>query len=528
MPRMSSVAAGSPARAAVRWAGRRELLSSRVIAVAAGACALTAVSLAFRSTALGAGFWIDEGLTAGISSHDLLDIPGVLRQDGSPPLWYLLAHLWTEAIGSRSEVTLHLLSLVFALLTVPVAVWAGRSLFGARAGWLAGGLAAVNPYLTYYAQEARMYSLLVLLGLVFAATFLHAFAFGRRRYLVPFAVSLALLLYTHAWALFLAVAAVLALVPLLRAAPNPQALRRDAVLAFGGAALAFAPWLPTLVSQVRHTGAPWAVRPGFESLLGVPQVLLGGEGTALALLIGGGAGLVAAFEGRRERSRDALLALALLCLAGVCAAFVASQISPAWATRYFATFLGPLLLLAGAALARARNLGLAVAAIVLVLWFGPRTFDVEHKSNEQDLTAEIESHLRPGDLVVVTHPERVPVVSYYLPAGLRYATPIGFVADPGVMDWRDALDRLRAADPDATARRVLAGVRPGQQVLLLRPIIRHANWESDWTSLVRQRSAEWARAFEGSARLERILRAPSIGSGPAPRGVRGLLYRVTQ
>ena len=53
--------------------------------------------------------------------------------------------------------------------------WAARSLFGARAGWIAALLAALNPFLTYYAQETRMYSLSALLGLLVATTFLHAF-----------------------------------------------------------------------------------------------------------------------------------------------------------------------------------------------------------------------------------------------------------------------------------------------------------------------------------------------------------------
>ena len=33
--------------------------------------------------------------------------------------------------------------------------------------------------------------------------------------------------------------------------------------------------------------------------------------------------------------------------------------------------------------------------------------------------------LRPGDLVVCAQPEQVPVLSRYLPPGLRYLTPLG-------------------------------------------------------------------------------------------------------
>ena len=43
---------------------------------------LVGVSLALRTHAIHARFWIDEGLSVGVSSHSLTDIPGVLRLDG--------------------------------------------------------------------------------------------------------------------------------------------------------------------------------------------------------------------------------------------------------------------------------------------------------------------------------------------------------------------------------------------------------------------------------------------------------------
>ena len=48
-----------------------------------------------------ARFWIDEGLSVGIASHPLVDIPGVLRQDGSPPLYYLLLNALDERLRRR-------------------------------------------------------------------------------------------------------------------------------------------------------------------------------------------------------------------------------------------------------------------------------------------------------------------------------------------------------------------------------------------------------------------------------------------
>ena len=65
---------------------------------------------------------------------------------------------------------------MFAVLAVPAAWWAARGLFGpTRRPGSAALLAATNPFLTQYAQETRMYALVVLLGLLACGTFGRAF-----------------------------------------------------------------------------------------------------------------------------------------------------------------------------------------------------------------------------------------------------------------------------------------------------------------------------------------------------------------
>ena len=57
----------------------------------------------------------------------------MLRHDGSPPLYYLLLHVWMSAFGS-SESSTHTLSLIFGLLTIPAGAWTAWTLFGRWAG----------------------------------------------------------------------------------------------------------------------------------------------------------------------------------------------------------------------------------------------------------------------------------------------------------------------------------------------------------------------------------------------------------
>jgi mannosyltransferase len=487
---------------------------------------LIGVSLALRTQAIHARLWIDEGLSVGIASHPFFDIPGVLRQDGSPPLYYMLLSLWIDVFGS-GEARTHALSVVFALLTIPTA-WAGaRALFGDRAAWIAALLAAVNPFITYYAQETRMYALLVLLSTVVAATFAVGFVQRRRRWLPAFSVSLVLIVLTHNWGFFLAAGTVVALIPLWRASSARRALLRDAALAYGAAAVLYLPWVPTLVSQARHTGAPWSDAPNPHAILNGLTNLLGGAAPAMAFGLAAGVGLAAVLAAPRRAPRSrAAEALAVMSVAALALAWLASQASPAWASRYFAIFLGPVLLLGAAGLARAGKLGLVVVLILVVFWFDPRTRQINAKSDAHKTAVLVQDRLRPGAVVVAVHPEQGPLMHYYLPTdlGLRWANAMGWVEDPMVFDWRDAVDRLKAAKPTPTADAFVRALKPGQQILLVEPIIRTAKWGAPWTELVRKRAAQWERVMDRDRRMSRVLAAPHFEGRPLARGVRAVLY----
>lgn len=500
---------------------------------------LLLVSLLLRTTALHAPFWIDEGISVGIASHAFGEIPSVLRLDGAPPLYYLMLHVWMAIFGD-GQATTHVLSLGFALLAVPVAYWAASGIFGRRAGLFAALLAAVNPFLTYYAQETRMYALVSLLALVVAASLVRVFVFRRRAFLPLFSLSLAALMYTHNWGLFLAVGSVVALVPAWRSTADRRALAKDVVLGYGGAGLLYAPWLPTLYFQAGHTGAPWATRPSVADVFGRISNILGGETVPFALLLGAGAGLAAILKQRGTAStevavadaegrvrRTAVWTLIVLPVAGLVVAWTASQVSPAFTSRYFAVFVGPTLLLAGIGLAHAGRLGLVTLAIICALWLDPRTDELESKSNVRTVAAKVSGDVYPGDLVVSIHPEQVPVLHYYLPKGLRYADALGMVGDPLVFDWRDALERLQAAKPSRVLDSYVSSLRPGQTLVLVNPIIRTGSWRAPWTSLVRKRSAQWQRLADRNPSLVRIGVQPRFGNRPLPRGVRATLYRKT-
>ena len=461
--------------------------------IAALAC-VTAGTLLLRTGILHSGYWVDEAITVGIASHDLRDIPALLRLDGSPPLFYLLLHGWMGVAGTGEAAT-RALALLFALLAVPVSWWAGAALFDRRAAALAAAGAAGCPFLTYYAQETRMYSLVAVLSVLACASFVLTFVRGRRVHLWLLGLWLVLLLYAHNWALFLVAGMVVAWLVLWR---QGRVDAHEGALLAGGVALAYAPWVPSLLFQAANTAAPWASRPSPLYLLGIPGNLFGY--LALPLLA-----LAAVAALRRGRVPEGAGLLALIGVAAATAAFLGSQLEPAWATRYLAILFGPLLLALAAVLARGGAWTWMALAGVLGVWLtsGP----APAKSNVRTVAATVAPALRPGDLVVATPPEQVPVLARYLPPGLSFLTPLGPVAEPGVTDWRDGVERMRAGTAERVLAPAVAALPRGRRILLVVPVVRRLS-QAPWNRAVRVRTREWRAWLRSDRRLRSLGRAP--------------------
>jgi mannosyltransferase len=484
------------------------------VAIAGALAVAMSGSLLLRTGALDAGYWIDEAISVGIASYDLGDIPGALRKDGSPPLYYLLLHGWMRVAGTGEAAT-RALSLVFALLAVPVAWWTGRAVFDRRAAAVAAAAAATCPFLTHYAQETRMYSLVALLSLLASAAFVQALLHGRRRQLAWLAAWTVLLLYTHTWGVFLAAGMAVAWLVLWR---EGRLAARDGVLLGAVVGIAYAPWIPSLVFQVAHTAAPWAERPSPLYLLGV--ALAG----AVALQ------RRAARDGVAPRhppdSGDAARVLALIVAVAAGLAWLASQAQPAWSARYLAVLFGPLLLaLAGTASRRSGWTAAALAGVAAAaLAAGPPPV----KSNARSVATQLGPAIRPGDLVVSTQPEQVPVLHRYLPAGVVYLTPIGIAADPRLTDWRNGVARMRDGRAEAELLPQVDVLPAGRRILLVTPVAGRSPPQSPWSRAVRVRTREWRAALRADLRLRPIGRASPSVLPPRRSRLRAELFEVVQ
>lgn len=485
--------------------------------------ALMVVTAFLWGRARGMWYWIDEGMSIGIASHPFASIPELMRQDGSPPLYYLMLHVWMSVFGS-SEAQTHVLSVLFAVAAIPAALWVGWSLLGRRTGWILAVLMAVNPFLAEYASETRMYSLVVLLSMLALGCFLHGFVYRRRRYVAAFALLLTVLLYTHNWGLFFALGTGAAMIPCFFLSSDRRRFFTDAALAVGVTALLYAPWLPTLLYQRAHTGAPWASRPTLDDMRDELALLLGGKEAIVALGLGAGVALAATLRRPWTKIALTIVAAAIVPVVILGAGWISSRDNSVWAARYLAVAVPPMVIVAAAALARGGQTAMAALGVLILLSApigvkGPPY----QKSNLKAVTDAAGPILRAGD-VIVTDFGFVPLLAHYLPPGMQYLTTTGPVADENIADQRDGTRRLTESEPAAGLRLLLDALPPGGHVLVAcpsgNPLLPEATRFAD---LIKQRCTELHQSVAGDSRfrLER--------SVPPPQGIKhvsvdGLLF----
>jgi hypothetical protein len=218
--------------------------------------------------------WLDETISVNISRLPIGRIPTALSHDGAPPLYYFLLHFWMIVWG-QGDVAVRALSGLISVGTLPLFWFAGRRLGGRTVAWVTFFLGVTSPFAIYYATTTRMYSLLILWGLLGFLALVRALESPTTVRLVLLALAVTGMLYTHYWALYLVAITGAWLVYQIwrhrRGLPirvTPMALRRALVAVVAGSLL-FLPWAPIFVFQTLHTGTPWTSAAGPADLLGV-------------------------------------------------------------------------------------------------------------------------------------------------------------------------------------------------------------------------------------------------------------------
>lgn len=371
--------------------------------------------------------WFDEIFSIHAAEHSWnAFIPFIAKDLIHPPLFYFLLKIWI-AVNSDGLLWLRLFPVAISIFSIVPFLMLCRELkLRPSATTLAFSLFAVNGVLIKYAQEVRMYSLLLLLSLTSIWLFSRYYFRGKSFWVLVLANIL--LVYTHYFGWFV-VAAELAAIVLNQ---RPKFLRVLSMAAI--VAAAFLPWIGT-VFHFAETGPGmnqnlgWIQPPAVSAISDLAFDLVdpfyfqessdeasANFAVAIPLLIV----FLIAFILRIVRSRkgddgESIKFLALICGVPLVLAFVLSWLLPVsiWGTRHL-LIVFPQVMMLGAVVLNEIDSSLvrrSMIACILVLTTAGLTLQlVRTKPNEQiwcaweslakDWAAEPRSNSQPKRLYV--------------------------------------------------------------------------------------------------------------------------------
>ena len=408
----------------------RLLLAALLVIIAFGA-ALRVYELDADS------LWLDEASSVKIARDSLSGIIETTGKDVHPPLYYFALHYWMNLFGD-SETSARLLSALFGILALLVTYLLASRLFDRATGLLAALLLALSRFHLEFSQEARMYSLLCLLGALSFYYFIKLLEDRSRLALAGYIVASALMMYTHVYSFFILAAQNLYLLTLLFA--SRDVFRRNWkrwLVAQITLAILFLPWLSVQAQQFsRVQQGFWIPKLPPRLLLYTLTMYAGSYPLAWVLSLLIALSLFAGWKGWSEKtsttlspadeSRQALLRgrlklylLLLWLLCPILLPYIVSQFSsPIFLPKYTIAALPAFVILAARGILSLRFHQLRLLAVLVIVGFSLMVLKNYYGSAKKDLWREAVAHFktlaRSRDLVLFNDRSgEIPFEYYY-------------------------------------------------------------------------------------------------------------------
>lgn len=249
---------------------------------------ITAAGLFLRFYHLGFNsLWLDETVTWSISSGTIPQIWETVATGitDNPPLFYWTEHFMLQ-LGS-SEGILRFMPALIGVVTIPLFYLLGKEFYDRNVGIIVAAGCAFSPYLIYYAQEARAYTLMLFFIGLAMLFFFRTFRSGSAKNWVLFGVFSALAVWSHYFALLMIAVLMLFLLGTCacRSRTEPAALK----MLFVGGAVFIVLSLPVLYTGYallsKTAASPSMETQGFALVRTVFQQFSGSEPFFLAGLV---------------------------------------------------------------------------------------------------------------------------------------------------------------------------------------------------------------------------------------------------
>jgi mannosyltransferase len=223
-------------------------------------------------------FWYDEAFVDSLANRASYSdiITGRSRDNGNPPLYFLVAKFSAERLGI-DEACYRLPPAVFGILTIPLIALLGRRLHSRQAGAVAAWLLAISPVQIELSDEARVYSFLHLITTLDSILFLRWLSSRSWRDGLAYAAGIAVACYAHYYIVFF----VLSHLVVLTIQEDRWWLLRRWCLLMCVSAVLWLPWLSAFFHQLTAPGNLSRMDAAWQTqFLATPTVLAVGRSFA--------------------------------------------------------------------------------------------------------------------------------------------------------------------------------------------------------------------------------------------------------
>lgn len=387
-------------------------------------------------------FWYDEIATVGYARLPL--------RNWNAPLYWILLHYWIKIFGI-SEFSLRFPSLLFSFFSVILVYLLGQNIFNKKVGIFASFFIGLSPLHLWYAQEARDYSMVLLIGLLSSLLFYRILEKGEDK-LWPFFLLVSIIgFYTNYFYIFLFSAQFLYILFV-------RNLKLDfkAIIYFLIAILSFSFYLPTFLTKFFYVGRGfWIPRPEWRSLIiTVENFILGYNGFGFLYVISNIlAGLsfifalIAAYK-KKELRKNFIFCLILFFTPIICIFFFSKIFFSIYLDRaliIFSPYFYLILSLGIVFLNRTVRIVLVTILITAILiadygYFNDWLFMHHHvgaciKKPIKPIAKFLDEHIEPQDIVGFTHESSMLPLYFYMQKKLFFSY---YFFDPRFLDssWR--------------------------------------------------------------------------------------------
>jgi mannosyltransferase len=367
---------------------------------------------------------LDEAQSLWQTSRSPMKIFEIIGQDVHVPLYHMLLHGWQLLFGN-GVIHARLFSLIFFLISIPLMYAVGTRIYNSRVGLYAAILLTISPFMNWYGNEIRMYSLFVFLSLL--NTYFFVGIFKKKdieRSWIGFTLSALLGIYCH-YFFFLILITDALFYFLHRRLFSPGDLKKFATVA-SILFVAFLPWM----FNVYRLGSAGNTQPSLETPTSInvfntlSQFVFGFQTDhlntiilslwPLTILLG-----FLALRKNRNITPESVYVLLIFIVPNILA-FIISFARPVYLSRYLIFTLPPLYLFLSGLLdrysppvARVAKYGLVGIMLIMLVYEGINAASPV-KENYREAAQYLEAEAGFSDIIVVSAPFTVyPMVYYY-------------------------------------------------------------------------------------------------------------------